>query len=120
MRKGCMKSNDNRKWQIRAGVLGIFLLGFLAGALALNVYHLKQASSRSDRFKQMINLLLLSPEQKTEVDQILSETRTQFLELRKQSEPRIEEIRKRTDQRMQAVLTPQQWQKWQQMTNEAR
>ena len=119
-----MKSNHNRKWQIRAAVLGIFTLGFLAGALALNVYHAKHASSlgdsRPNRFEQMVNRLQLSPEQKSEVDQIMSETRKQFVELRKQSEPRFEEIRKRTDERMQAVLTPQQWQQWQQMTNESR
>ena len=90
-----MKSDNQRKWQIRAAVLAIFLLGFLAGALTLTVYHNQRMAS-------------------------LSETRQKFIELRQQSEPRFDEIRKLTNERLQAVLTPEQWEQWQQMTSEMR
>ena len=34
-----MENKEQRKWQIRGAVLLIFLLGFLAGALTLNIYY---------------------------------------------------------------------------------
>jgi uncharacterized membrane protein len=119
-----MEIKPQQKWQIRAAVLVIFLLGFLAGALTLNVYYGQRASTlreaRRDRFEQMMNRLNLSAEQKTQVDQLMSETRQQFMEMRQQSEPRFAEIRKLTNKRLQTILTPEQWQQWQQMTSEMR
>ena len=32
-------NNSKFNWQVRAAVLSVFLLGFAAGALALNAYH---------------------------------------------------------------------------------
>ena len=33
-----MEKSPNGKWKIRAAVVGVFLLGCLAGALSMNVY----------------------------------------------------------------------------------
>ena len=33
-----MEKSPNGKWNIRAAVVGVFLLGCLAGALSMNVY----------------------------------------------------------------------------------
>ncbi len=123
-----MENGNKRKWQIRGAVAAIFLLGFLAGALALNFYHSRRSSfrreARSVRYEQMLSQLNLTTEQRTQVEQIMkdsrSQIRSQMIENRKQSEPRFAEIRKQTDERLQAVLTPQQWQQWQQMTSEMR
>lgn len=120
-----MEDNNKRKWQIRAAVLAIFLLGFLAGALTLNIYH-KQRSSfprgfgGRDRYEQMINRLNLNAEQRSQVDQIMKDARMRMIEIRRQSEPGISEVRQQTDERLKAVLTPEQWSQWQQMTSEMR
>ena len=64
--------------------------------------------------------LELNDEQKTQVHQILGDTREQLQALRKESEPRFDEIRRQADKRLQKVMTPEQWQKFQQMRTEMR
>ena len=111
------------KWQIRGAAAIIFVLGFTAGILALNVYRgwvRGVGSGREDRFEQLSNRLQLNADQKTKVQQILGDTREQLRALRKESEPRVTEIRQKTDERLQQVLTPDQWQRFQQMRNDGR
>lgn len=111
------------KWQIRGATAIIFVLGFTAGILALNVYRgwvRGVGSGREDRFEQLSNRLQLNADQKTKVQQILGDTREQLRALRKESEPRVTEIRRKTDERLQQVLTPDQWQRFQQMRNDGR
>src|SRR6267142_1769581 len=111
------------KWQIRGAAAIIFVLGFTAGILALNVYRgwvRGGGPGREDRFEQLSNRLQLNSDQKTKVQQILGDTREQLRALRKESEPRVTEIRQKTDERLQQVLTPDQWQRFQQMRNETR
>jgi Spy/CpxP family protein refolding chaperone len=111
------------KWQIRGAAAIIFVLGFTAGILALNVYRgwvRGGGPGREDRFEQLSNRLQLNADQKTKVQQILGDTREQLRALRKESEPRVTEIRKKTDERLQQVLTPDQWQRFQQMRDETR
>ncbi len=111
------------KWQIRGATAIIFVLGFTAGILALNVYRgwvRGVGSGREDRFEQLSNRLQLNADQKTKVQQILGDTREQLRALRKESEPRVTEIRQKTDERLQQVLTPDQWQRFQQMRNDGR
>jgi len=64
--------------------------------------------------------LQLNAKQKAKVQQVLGDTRKQLRALRKESEPRVSEIRKQTDQRLQQILTPDQWQRFQQMRDEMR
>ena len=119
-----MENNGKGQWRIRAGVIGVFLLGCLAGALAMNVYraHFSRYSveSRGERFEQMLDRLDLTAEQRTQVVQIIKESRSQLIDVRQQSVPRYKEIRRQTDEKLQTILTPQQWQKWQQMTRDMR
>jgi Spy/CpxP family protein refolding chaperone len=119
-----MENGLNSKWKIRAAVVGVFLLGRLAGALSINVYRAQfsrfSTESRGDRFEQMLDRLKLAADQRTQVEQIIKDCRSQVVEMRRQSEPRYKEIRKQTDERLQAILSPQQWQQWQQMTQEMR
>jgi Spy/CpxP family protein refolding chaperone len=115
---------SKRKWQVRAAAIVIFLLGFAAGALALNAYKRWDRggaeASRQDRFEQMSDTLKLNADQKTQVHQILGDTRAQLQALRKESEPRVEEIRRQTDERLQKVLTADQWKQFQQIRTESR
>ena len=113
------------KWQVRLAALAVFVLGFAAGALALNAYRAWSAGQgrgehRRDRFEQMAERLQLNEEQRSQVKQILSDTRAHLRALHKESEPRFEEIRRQTDERLQQVLTPEQFQKFQQMKDEPR
>lgn len=102
----------------------IFMLGFLAGALALNAYHVWKSSasqeSKKERFERIYTQLGLSEQQKSEMQRIFGETREQLQKLRDESEPRVQEIRAQADTRIQQVLTPEQWQKFQQLKEENR
>ena len=119
-----MDKSSKNKWQVRAAALLIFLLGFTAGALALNAYRAWARHSgpvgRSDQFAQMLERLQLSAEQRTQVQQIFGDTREQLQALRRESEPHVAEIRRKADERLQQVLTPEQWQRFQQMRDERR
>jgi Spy/CpxP family protein refolding chaperone len=112
-----MDSTNKNKWQVRAAAVVIFVLGFAAGSLALNVYKRwarPGESLRQNRFERMLDELQLNADQKTQVHQILGDTRTQLQAIRKESEPRVAEIRRQADERLQKVLTPEQWKKFQQ------
>ena len=119
-----MDITNKRKWQVRLAALLIFLLGFAAGALALNAYKRWSWSrgelSRQDRFERMLDSLQLNADQKTQVHQILGDTRAQLQALRKESEPRVTELRRQADERLQKVLTPDQWKQFQQERDKMR
>lgn len=119
-----MDTIQKGKWQVRVAALMIFVIGFAAGALALNVYRrwgrTVTVQSRQARFERMLDRLNLNADQKTQVQQILGDTRGQLQTLRKESEPRFEEIRRQADERLQKVLTPEQWQQFQKERSEMR
>jgi Spy/CpxP family protein refolding chaperone len=119
-----MDKNSRNKWQVRTAAILIFLLGFVAGALALNAYRAWSRGgaqvSREDRFEQMSERLKLKDEQKSQVQKILADAREQLQALRKESEPRVTEIRRQADEQLQKALTPEQWQQFQQMRDEMR
>ena len=119
-----MDNLQKSKWQVRIAAILIFVVGFAAGALALNAYKRWGRAggdrTRQDRFEQMLDRLQLSADQKTQVHQILSDTRGQLQSLRKESEPRFEEIRRQADDRLQKVLTAEQWQQFQKERSEMR
>lgn len=113
---------SRNKWQVRVVAIIIFLLGLATGMLAPKAYHswLKpgRPHARHDRFEEMLDRLQLSSEQKAQVQQILGEAREKFHALERESEPRREEIKRQTDERLRQVLTPEQWQQFQQMMKE--
>jgi Spy/CpxP family protein refolding chaperone len=117
-----METSSKGKWQIRIAVLTIFAVGFAAGALATIFYNARHWSSlsaeRGGRFEKVFNKLDLTAEQKEQVRAIFDDARTQLDAIRKESEPRFRQVRKQTEERLQAVLTPEQWQQFQQTMNE--
>lgn len=109
------------RWQVRVAALVIFVLGFAAGIMALNVYRgFARTSAPRDRFEQLSERLNLNADQKTKVQQIFGESREQLRALRKESEPRVTEIRKQADDKLQQVLTPEQWKQFQTVRDEMR
>lgn len=113
-----MDETNKSKWRLRVAALIIFVLGFTAGALALNVYRRWQPGraevGRRERFEQMLDRLQLTAEQKSQVHQILGDTRGQLQAVRKETEPRYDEIRRQADEKLQKVLSPEQWKQFQQ------
>jgi|SRR4030095_2642905 Spy/CpxP family protein refolding chaperone len=116
-----MNQANKTRWQVRFAAAFIFILGFAAGILALNVYRgwARNMGGPRDRFEQMSQRLNLNEDQKTRVQQVFSDTREQLSALRKESEPRVEQIRSQADERLKQVLTPDQWQQFQKMRDEA-
>ena len=119
-----MENNSKRQWQVRGAVLAIFLLGFVAGALTITAYQAGRgrfnADGRRDRYEQMLDRLNLTAEQRPQVEQILKDSRAEVFKMRRESEPRFAELRRQTDERLQAILTPEQWERWRQMGREMR
>ncbi|MDX6711412.1 MAG: hypothetical protein QOH96_2428 [Blastocatellia bacterium] len=100
------------KWQIIAAALGVFILGFLAGGFSMNLYRNRQVRPKEDhspQIKRIIDSLNLSADQKTQVEAIVNDTKSQLRDLRKESQPRVDEIRQKGRARLQTVLTPEQW-----------
>jgi Spy/CpxP family protein refolding chaperone len=110
------------RWQVRIATMVIFVLGFAAGILALNVYRgfARGGERAHGRFEQMAERLNLNADQKTKVQQIFGDTREQLRAVRRESEPKVNDIRRQADARLQEVLTPEQWQQFQSMRKEMR
>src|ERR1044072_1173565 len=112
-----MNNVIKNRWQVRIAALIIFVLGFTAGILALNVYRRVRPFS-GNRIDEMSERLQLTADQKTRVQEIFSDTREQIRGVRREMEPRMTEIRRQADGRLQTVLTPEQWQQFQKHRDE--
>ena len=113
-----MDNVAKNRWQVRIAAVIIFVLGFTAGILALNVYRGLARGGQSNRMDELAERLQLSADQKTKVQEIFSDTREQLRATRKEMEPRMAEIRRQADGRLQTVLTPEQWEKFQRIRDE--
>jgi len=114
-----MSSVTRNRWQVRVAASILFVLGFAAGILAMNVYRSwARNASPANRFDILSERLQLTPDQKTKVQEIFSDTRDQLRALRQEAEPRVSEIRRQADGRLQTVLTPEQWQRFQKIRDE--
>jgi Spy/CpxP family protein refolding chaperone len=111
-----MNIATKNRWQVRVAAMLIFVLGFTAGILALNVY--RGWARSGDRMEELSERLKLTADQKTKVQQILNDTREQLRAVRRETEPRMDEIRRQADGRLQTVLTPEQWQQFQRLREE--
>jgi Spy/CpxP family protein refolding chaperone len=116
-----MNNLSKNRWQVRVAAAIIFVLGFTAGILALNVYRgWTRIGGPGNRFDELSERLQLTADQKTKVQEILSDSREQLRAVRRESEPKMNEIRRQADGRLQTVLTPEQWQQFQSIRDEMR
>ena len=113
-----MTNVTKNRWQVRVAALIIFVLGFTAGILALNVYRGWARGGPGNRMDELSERLQLTADQKTKVQEIFNDTREQLRAVRRETEPRMEEIRRQADGRLQTVLTPEQWQQFQRLRDE--
>ena len=114
-----MNNVTKNRWQVRIAALIIFVLGFTAGILALNVYRrARPFGGAGNRMDELSERLQLTADQKTRVQEIFSDTREQIRGVRREMEPKMNEIRRQADGRLQTVLTPDQWQRFQRLREE--
>lgn len=115
-------------------VLTIFVIGFAAGALSMNLYERfssqgpdKDGSRHGSNYvlTKMDRNLDLSDEQEKEVGAILEEAKQQYNEIKKdmqprikEYEPRLESVRLQSRDRIRAVLKPDQLPKFEEMVQE--
>jgi len=113
-----MTNVTKNRWQVRIAALIIFVLGFTAGILALNVYRRVRPFGSGNRMDELSERLKLTADQKTKVQEIFSDTREQIRGVRREMGPRMNEIRHQADGRLQTVLTPEQWEQFQKLRDE--
>ncbi|HYP29444.1 MAG TPA: hypothetical protein VE262_22225 [Blastocatellia bacterium] len=130
-----MESRTASQSKARLIVLAVFVIGFAAGALSMNLYqrssgpdpnHSEVDSKPQERIvRQMNQKLSLTPEQQDAISRILDETFDNYNEIRKEMEPRIKDFKPRFDEerqksrdRIRAVLTPEQLPRFEKMVEE--
>ena len=125
-----MESSNNRS-KARLIVVTVFLIGFGAGVLSLNLYERLNPSSKNNGrggpevfLKKMSNEVYLRPDQEEQIKKILDETREKYRAVREEMEPvmkgvepRFNAVREESRNRIRALLTPEQLPKYEEMVS---
>lgn len=125
-----MESSTNSRSKARLIVVSVFVIGFAAGALSLNLYQ-QMTSSRNKGgprggaeflIKRMNEEVGLASDQQEQIKKILDETGEKYREIRKEMdpaiknfEPRFNAVREESRDRIRALLTPAQLPKYEEM-----
>jgi hypothetical protein len=124
-----MESKSNSQTKARLIVVSVFVIGFAAGALSLNLYQQLTSSSKKDQPRgtealvgRMTDRVGLSSEQQEQVRKILDEATDKYKDIRKDMdpmvkpfEPRFNAVRQESRDRIRALLTSEQLPKYEQM-----
>jgi Spy/CpxP family protein refolding chaperone len=111
----------NPTWKVILGVLLVFLIGCAAGAFATSlVFHHRILTSLHGGPAAMAQIierratrnLDLTSEQRDQVHHLIVENLTQRQQLQKQIQPQMRELNQQTLAQIQAVLNPDQAQKF--------
>jgi Spy/CpxP family protein refolding chaperone len=113
--------------KVIAAALAVFVLGCVTGAALDSAYRLRAAGrqrppqrqqGRGDFFESLQKNLNLDERQAAQVRAIIDETRDGYRQLRDDARPRYDALRRDGRTRIRALLTPEQQQKFDQMTAE--
>ena len=111
-------------------MLSVFVIGFAAGALALNLYQSLNGSNKKDPRRGGTEFLIgkmneevgLTGDQQEKIRKILEETSEKYKQIRveidplvKPFEPRFNTVRQESRDRIRALLTPDQLPKYEEM-----
>jgi len=125
-----MESNRNSQSKARLIVVSVFVIGFAAGALALNLYQSLNGSNKKDLRRGGTEFLIgkmneevgLRSDQQENIRKILDETSDKYKQIRveidplvKPFEPRFNAVRQESRDRIRALLAPEQLPKYEEM-----
>jgi hypothetical protein len=128
-----MESRASSQNKARLIVLAVFVIGFTAGALSMNLYQRMNSPSvetekqqpQDHILRKMDQSLGLTTEQRTEIRAILDETFKKYGEIRQEMEPQIKDFKPRFDSvrqqsrdRIRALLTQAQLAKFEEMVQQ--
>jgi hypothetical protein len=128
-----MESKTSSQTKARLIVTTVFVIGFAAGALSLNLYQRltstaspKNPEDRTGVILQKMNEKVgFTSDQQVRIREILDETGKKYLELRKEMEPRIKDfeprfntVRQQSREEIRALLDEKQIPKFDEMVNE--
>lgn len=124
-----MESNTSHK-KARLIVAAVFVIGFAAGALSLNLYQHLMSSKKQDQPQGRTEYILgkmraevgLTSGQQENIRTILDETGDKYFEIRKDLEPvmkpfepRFEAVRQESRNRIRALLSEEQLPRFEEM-----
>lgn len=113
--------------KVIAAALAVFVLGCVTGAALDSAYRLRAAGprqgqqgqqGRDDFFKSLQKNLDLDARQTEQIRGVIDETRAGYRQLQTEVAPRYDALRRGGRSRIRALLTPEQQQKFDQMTAE--
>ena len=125
-----MESNSNSQSKARLIVVSVFVIGFAAGALALNLYQSLNGSNKKDPRRGGTEFLIgkmneevgLTSDQQEKIRKILDETSEKYKQIRveidplvKPFEPRFNAVRQESRDRIRTLLTSEQLPKYEEM-----
>lgn len=114
-----MDRGVKRDWQVRLAAVVIFVLGFVAGGLAISLYRgpaTAMPSPEHRHFSEVLDQLHLTDQQRTDVRAIFEDARSQMADVRRECAPKFRAVRERTDERLRQVLTADQWTQFKTLT----
>ncbi len=129
-----MQSKNNSQQKARLIVVSVFIIGFAAGALSLNLYQ-RLTSSGSERvdprdrtgfiIRKMKDRMDMNADQEARIREILDNTGQKYLDIRKKMEPwmkdfepQFDAVRQQGREEIRAVLTEKQLHAYQEMVDE--
>lgn len=122
MQTSNMENNSKFNWQVRTAALSVFMLGFIAGALALNGYQVwfggAAPPTKQQQYQKVFEQLSLTDSQKVEIQKIVGDMRQEIQNVKKGNDPQFQEIRSRSNEKFKQIMTPEQWEKFQKLRNE--
>lgn len=125
-----MESKTNSRTQARLIVVSVFVIGFAAGALSLNLYQSLNGSKGKDPRRGGTEFLIgrmneevgLTSDQQEQIRTILDETSEKYKQVRVEIDPlvkpfehRFNAVRQESRDRIRALLTPEQLPKYEEM-----
>ena len=115
-----------KNWKAILGVLAVFVLGTLAGALVTHRIYQRRIhtffrggpAATEMIVRRMNGQLDLTPAQRVQVETIVRNSRQKLRETRQQIDPQMRALFQDMDQRIREILTPEQRAKFDKLTAE--
>lgn len=109
--------DNKRKAQLI--IIGAFVLGIVVGASGQYLFeHRTQSQASNSTLDDLTRAVRLTPEQRVQADQILTDSQAQYQEVRIRVRPQFNVVRDATRKRIASILSPEQQVLFEQYTRE--